>query len=281
MCRLWVWNCNQQPQLLGTRKKNTPSQTQRQSSNKMNQPSIATTERSQLQFQFPPANIKRRRSVDPPEEGAAASAGGHEYTSSNERSNKRIKTVDDAVGSLSLHASDPPGNSFCRDPTVVERQKVDVGAAAAPFAQLKVTDNDVLPMRVSGPIPPTQCDQEREQTMSFQRRTSNLSDMEDIDPEMSQHRSTSNLSGMSIEDSDPESDSSVSESSIRNAMYQVVFGRRNLSGGSGVGGRYDVVDSKIEDLIRRSRMEAAIKSQKESKAEGREELTKDDDMDIN
>ena len=85
------------------------------------------------------------------------------------------------------------------------------------------------------------------------------------------------------EDSDGDCDggSVVSESSIRNAMYQLVFGRWSppsplgstvggVGGGGGGGGgvvgavsavgRYDVVDSKIEDLIRRSRLEAVFGS---------------------
>jgi hypothetical protein len=76
---------------------------------------------------------------------------------------------------------------------------------------------------------------------------------------------------MAMDESDRESDSSVSESSLKNAMYQLVFGRRNpvsLNGtGGGAGGKYDVVDSKIEDLIRRSRLEAAIKNQKNANEE--------------
>ena len=92
---------------------------------------------------------------------------------------------------------------------------------------------------------------------------------------------------MSIDGSnDSDCDSSVSESSIRNAMYQLVFGRQNsmnnphlssslltANGNSGDANAYgsstyDTVDSKIEDLIRRSRLQATIKSQKEKNGVG-------------
>ena len=66
-------------------------------------------------------------------------------------------------------------------------------------------------------------------------------------------------------------------------MYQLVFGRRkanalpsltngNYSSGtnSNIGpGTYDVVDTKIEDLIRRSRLEATIKSRQKKEGEER------------
>ena len=91
------------------------------------------------------------------------------------------------------------------------------------------------------------------------------------------------MNEMSIDDSDRESDSSVSEGSIRNAMYQLVFGRLNNppsslnDGGACTAGRcYDSVDSKIEDMIRRSRLEAAIRSHKK---DGEESAMSDMDMD--
>jgi hypothetical protein len=84
--------------------------------------------------------------------------------------------------------------------------------------------------------------------------------------------------------------SAISESSIKSAMYQLVFGRWrppsplgigggtnsngiNIggSGGSGSGtvvGRYDAVDSKIEDMIRRSRLEAVIRSNSKNGEDG-------------
>jgi hypothetical protein len=85
--------------------------------------------------------------------------------------------------------------------------------------------------------------------------------------------------------------SAISESSIKSAMYQLVFGRWrppsplgigggtnsngiNIggSGGSGSGtvvGRYDAVDSKIEDMIRRSRLEAVIRSNSKNGEDGK------------
>ncbi|KAL7426257.1 hypothetical protein ACHAXH_000289 [Discostella pseudostelligera] len=82
------------------------------------------------------------------------------------------------------------------------------------------------------------------------------------------------------EDQSDDNSSIVSESSIRNAMYQLVFGRLSMhsgigsagggGGGSSVGGvsKYDAVDSKIEDLIRRSRLEATIEGRKEKERNG-------------
>ena len=55
-------------------------------------------------------------------------------------------------------------------------------------------------------------------------------------------------------------------------MYQVVFGR--MKGSPTNGAKYDYVDSKIEDLIRRSRMEAVLKS-KNQKNDNTEEQTDD------
>jgi hypothetical protein len=85
--------------------------------------------------------------------------------------------------------------------------------------------------------------------------------------------------------------SAISESSIKSAMYQLVFGRwrppsplthvgggknsnGTISGGSGGGsvvGRYDAVDSKIEDMIRRSRLEAVIRSSKSEDGNSRDQ----------
>ena len=82
------------------------------------------------------------------------------------------------------------------------------------------------------------------------------------------------------DDQSDDNSSIVSESSIRNAMYQLVFGRLSMhstiGGGSGGGGstvgggsKYDTVDSKIEDLIRRSRLEATIEGRREKERNNR------------
>jgi len=83
--------------------------------------------------------------------------------------------------------------------------------------------------------------------------------------------------------------SAISESSIKSAMYQLVFGRwrppsplthvggtnsggtNGTSGGGTVVGRYDAVDSKIEDMIRRSRLEAVIRSSKSEDGNSRDQ----------
>lgn len=78
--------------------------------------------------------------------------------------------------------------------------------------------------------------------------------------------------------------SAISESSIKSAMYQLVFGRwrppsplthvggtdSNGGGGAG-GGRYDAVDSKIEDMIRRSRLETVIRNSKSEDGNSRDQ----------
>lgn len=85
--------------------------------------------------------------------------------------------------------------------------------------------------------------------------------------------------------------SAISESSIKSAMYQLVFGRwrppsplthvggansgGTIGGSSGGGGtvvgRYDAVDSKIEDMIRRSRLEAVIHGSKSEDGNSRDQ----------
>ena len=94
------------------------------------------------------------------------------------------------------------------------------------------------------------------------------------------------LEGSDINDDDSldSSSGSISESSIRNSMYQVVFGRmkgsRNVIGDAS----YDAVDRKIEDLIRRSRIEAVLKSstssekKKDSSEEDTDNSTKSMDL---
>jgi len=84
---------------------------------------------------------------------------------------------------------------------------------------------------------------------------------------------------MAIDDSsDHESDGSISEGSIRNAMYQLVFGRRNPPLSPNAPASYDAVDSKIEDLIRRSRLEAVIKSQRKESEDLATDMDMDDDV---
>mmetsp|Transcript_26934 Transcript_26934/g.55557 ORF Transcript_26934/g.55557 Transcript_26934/m.55557 type:complete len:260 (-) Transcript_26934:310-1089(-) len=197
-----------------------------------------------------------------------------------EPTNKRQRTMNDVLGSLSIHPPDPPGNVY---PGAQGRYGADRNDHNNFSLHGK---NNISPS--SYPMQPPLCFSE--QYPPKQAFTSDAADsakkldyespqlpdfgslVESI-KECKQNPHTSNAKNldnnrMSIEDSDYDSDgSSVSESSIRDAMYQLVFGRgktRLFSDQAGYS-HYDFVDSKIEDLIRKSRMEAEIKSKRENK----------------
>ena len=101
-----------------------------------------------------------------------------------------------------------------------------------------------------------------------------------VDDSSSCNSSDNNNTNVREDDQSDDNSSIVSESSIRNAMYQLVFGRLSMhstigggvgGGGSTIGGssKYDAVDSKIEDLIRRSRLEATIEGRREKERNNR------------
>ena len=101
-----------------------------------------------------------------------------------------------------------------------------------------------------------------------------------VDDSSSCNSSDNNNTNGREDDQSDDNSSIVSESSIRNAMYQLVFGRLSMhstigggvgGGGSTIGGssKYDAVDSKIEDLIRRSRLEATIEGRREKERNNR------------
>ena len=200
---------------------------------------------------------KKRQSIDPEETGSAAAAP---YVV--ERPNaKRPRTIDDVLGSLSLSSPDPPGNSFCykrkTDVQVVDDRSAKL-AKSSTAEKKNLAENDNSRTNAT----PESINSDMRQQFHYQHGTSKNITEPGIDD---------NARGS--EDDGQESDSSVSESSIRSAMYQLVFGRRNpptkshiASPGDGCG-RYSAVDSKIEALIRRSRLEAAIKSQKKDNKE--------------
>lgn len=215
---------------------------------------------------------RKRRPVDPPGEEAC---NGTCYTSpllspkgseSGQPPNKRTRTVDSSLEMLSLGAADPPGylshQTFPKD--VRKNQMVDL----QPSAEGKSNDTTstsstmtIIDKRASASAnihflnSPT-----NKRMQQFRQMELSSSGITDAD------NSEMSLEGSDMYSDDESIDSSsgsVSESSIRNSMYQVVFGRMKGSGSGGPGARYDIVDAKIEDMIRRSRIEAVLKSCKE------------------
>ena len=238
----------------------------------------------------------RKRPVDPEETGTLAAAS-YDVVGPNP---KRPRTIDDVMGSLCLRQSDPPGNSFCQKRKIDEGMMVGNGRSYNKVAksadglpsteqqqqqQLEPTGrkgNSPTNVTLFDPTMKNQCTSSAQENCESEKSapdSNNSNTMNDIDN-----------NEMAIDDSDRESDSSVSESSLKNAMYQLVFGRRNPvsltgAGGGGAGGKYDAVDSKIEDMIRRSRLEAAIKNQKnaneeESSMEIDTNMERDDNTDV-
>ena len=237
-------------------------------------------------------NYSKRKPIDPDETGAVDDLGalGNPYIARSpggslrrpisdvttffeevhEPETKRSRTIDDVFGSMSLRPPDPPGNHFhgdrfCRGPNQsdffcdenalrrktsepilrdtkksnIHHEKCGQGdAIGTKMLQINSNENsNFVPRQVD---PMQQCVEQK------------------LIPETA--TSVHDGSGMSIDDSD--SGVSVSESAIRRAMYRIVFGRRMspMSCDTIGYGYYDAVDSKIEDLIRKSRLEAAIKS---------------------
>lgn len=234
--------------------------------------------------------------MDPEETGSLATAPYESEVAGP--SPKRPRTIDDVLGSLSLRPPDPPGKFACKrknhdrmdeDERTAKKMANPEGASslspsadgsANDFAHGNSADGRLpepegrkggSPTHVASDImaQPTQQSTSYVGQDSFRENSAS-----DSIHSKANHNNNdvNNSSEMPIDDSDHESDGSVSEGSIKNAMYQLVFGRKNLEppGGSGGGigpGRYDAVDSKIEDLIRRSRLQAAVKSHKEEKKE--------------
>eukprot|EP00804_Cyclotella_cryptica_P029844 CCRYP_010749-RA/>CCRYP_010749-RA protein AED:0.19 eAED:0.19 QI:0/-1/0/1/-1/1/1/0/302 len=275
--------------------------------------------RTEAAFPFAAVPNRKRRPIDPPEEGMtfndsecyASPSNAMESTETMvgaKSPNKRMRTVDTFLDSLTLRAADPPGRYSKR---MGDTQINDEGGHGTVFNHPTAT----MEHATSNSILPSYCALRTKNdasiscasTMTTSNKRPNRTENESF-PQLpfnknkkqyqysQREQSTSGLSDtgnseMSLEGSDIDSDcsidssssstGSVSESSIRNAMYQVVFGRRKVysscggNGNCGGGRMYDVVDSKIEDLIRRSRMEAVINCCKEKKDDER----KDDDGD--
>lgn len=189
---------------------------------------------------------RKRRPVDPPGEEACNGTCYAPVPSAltSPPSNKRMKTVDDNLEMLSLRAADPPGHYSQRG--VKANTMVD-SQPPAPSWEINASNiNHTAPSSMSTCM-----------TMNCKHPVCHRP----------LHQSTSGISDMSLEGSDINDDDSldsssgsVSESSIRNSMYQVVFGRMKGSRNAIGDASYDAVDRKIEDLIRRSRIEAVLKS---------------------
>ena len=256
---------------------------------------------------------KKRRPIDPDGASSPSIQYDSELVNNQQPNAKRPRTLDDVIGSLSLRPPDPPGN-FARGKRKIGVEDVVEDGPSAKVARATGGDSCVSSSNFDEGMKNNFADdnlrqqqhqlQQQQQPMEPAGRkggssptnvTSELYDQSTTQQQQQEqsmsdaataihHNPTRQDSGMSI-DSDNSDDqscgSSVSESSIRNAMYQLVFGRRNalpsLTNGnyssgtnSNIGtGTYDVVDSKIEDLIRRSRLEATIKSQQKKDEEER------------
>ena len=245
------------------------------------------------------SNTRKRRPIDPPGEDAS---NGNYYSSSapflsspvanksDQPATKRIRTVDHSFDALSLRAADPPGFYSSNLGTKLPEAQIDgdehfdVMAERKPAASGCVAVNDGTTSSTST----AQTNNKRPVSniaVQYQQlpTSKKMQQLRRLDQSSTGLSDTGN-SEMSLEGSDTYSDDesldgscdgscgSVSESSIRNSMYQVVFGR--MKGSPTNGATYDYVDSKIEDLIRRSRMEAVLKS-KNQKNDNTEEQTDD------
>ncbi|KAL9191488.1 hypothetical protein ACHAXT_001194 [Thalassiosira profunda] len=240
---------------------------------------------------------RKRRPVDPEETSSLMSpAAPYDSELAGPSSKRPRTTLDDVMSSMSLRPPDPPGNfggkRKSEDRMEDDRSKLprtagvlsstgdesadafaNGSSTAVQRSQDPVGRKGGSPTNVASLHPPS-----AQQSTSYARqdtfRGNSTSD--------SNNHGNHNSNEMSIDDSDHESDSSVSEGSIKNAMYQLVFGRRNPVGpkptvnGNVAGGRYDAVDSKIEDLIRRSRLQAAVNNQKQERGHSNSSMDIDD-----
>ncbi len=219
---------------------------------------------------------KKRKPVDPPEEGTIDHI--NYYDTTNNTHKRQRASPDDLFGTLSLKPPDPPAHSFCKrkkegndDDSIGNLLDGD----DVRYAKLPRLQNEDDAELKKGSIQLKRIDDDEETSLLMSSSTGNAKP----DPDETQQNTSEIDNGMSIDDNasiNSNSDGSISEGSLQRAMYQAVFGRRNtaqhqfhslpatisLSGGNGIG-CYDAVDSKIEDLIRRSRIEAEIRRRKE------------------
>ena len=243
---------------------------------------------------------QKRRPIDPPEDDVGTSSSATTlYDSELMHQHKRPRTIDELGLSFSrnsLSAPDPPGNysvgskrkndDYCVDGPKAKiprsEESASMGTSSDTRQQEQQQNQPIDPPSDRNDISPTNV------TSELYASTQQQLDGNPTNP--NEHEYRRNSSEMSIDDdnnnnSDHEScdGSSVSESSIRDAMYQLVFGRRqampSIGNGSAASGatNYDTVDNKIEQLIRRSRMEATIKGQKSQKQENNSMDNNEDD----
>mmetsp|Transcript_30749 Transcript_30749/g.70284 ORF Transcript_30749/g.70284 Transcript_30749/m.70284 type:complete len:208 (-) Transcript_30749:87-710(-) len=154
---------------------------------------------------------------------------------------KRPRTIEEDLSRmLSMKAPDPPGHSLC--------------------GKRKISDDDsaryVTKSARSGELELPACD--REERASEERNGEKLDQGHD--------------DSMSVE-----SDSSISEGAIKSAFFHLAFGRRDSNPSQRSTGNVNAVDSRIEDLIRRSRLEATMKSKSKHRKLNGMDIDVDDD----
>lgn len=242
-----------------------------------------------------PWSGRKRRGppVDPEETGSSVPSAPYPHCGPPGGGAKRARTIDDVLGSLTLGASDPPGNFFgcnkrkgggdgdggaeaeddgpsakvARSSADGGRRRDPEGRRGAPRLHGATSESSNSSASRARQHHVRACHEE----VDAKAAPGNDIDIDGSDAGRGDDGGIDEP--MAVEDVDHESDSSVSEGSVRSAMYQLVFGRRRDpplppgacgAGGGGCGrGRYDAVDSKIEDIIRRSRLAAVIRSRKE------------------
>jgi len=234
---------------------------------------------------------QKRRPIDPPEDDVTSSSATTYDSEQLMHQHKRPRTIDELGLSFSrnsLSAPDPPGNY-----SAGSKRKNDIeDCPKAKIPRTEVVESSQEQQQNLPIDPPSDRNDISPTNVTSELYGSTQHQLDGNPTNPNEHEYRRNSSEMSIDDennnnSDHEScdGSSVSESSIRDAMYQLVFGRRqampSIGNGSGAASgatNYDTVDNKIEQLIRRSRMEATIKGQKSQKQEDNNMDNDEDDV---
>ena len=228
---------------------------------------------------------------------------------------KRLRastSPDDLFDALSLKPPDPPAHSFCKkrkkehdddNDSIGNSSQHGGGGRRCTKSPKLQEDNEKGGETTSSALTSIAGDETEQQLKSSSSSSTKPDPPSDIHvASTTTEQETSEMEhDMSIDDnssSNSNSDISISEGSLQRAMYQAVFGRRSSSAqyqfhsipstissscnnssssNNGIGCPYnDAVDSKIEDLIRRSRLEAEIQGRKEEE----KQTTKGDDRRI-
>ena len=184
-----------------------------------------------------PLMSERKRPLDPEETGTVTTESYWEPLP------KRPRAIEEDLSCmLSMKAPDPPGHSLCGKRKISDDESEHATKSAR-----------------SGGLGLPACDPEARAPQ--EKRNEEKSPDEGCDDNMSVESECS----------------SISEGAIKNAFFHLAFGRRGSNPSQRSTGNVDAVDSRIEDLIRRSRLEATIKSQsKQRKPEGMD-IDVDDD----